>query len=110
MSLEIQQESNSGKLRMRLLGELDIYAVATLRETLQKAITQYHEVELILEDVCEMDGAGLQILVAAKNEALCRGSRLLLGAHSVAVVQALQLCRLDSFFGDPIVLTREMPG
>lgn len=110
MSLDIQQESSSGKLQMRLLGDLDIYAVAALREALLKAITQFHEVELILEDICEIDGAGLQVLIAAKTEALCRGSRLFLSAHSVAVVQALQLCRLDSFFGDPIVLTKEMPG
>lgn len=95
---------------MRLLGELDIYAVAALRETFQKVITQHHEIELVLEDVCEIDGAGLQVLIAAKTEALCRGARLFLSAHSVAVVQALQLCRLDSFFGDPIVLTKEMPG
>ncbi|PKY11184.1 hypothetical protein B1757_05745 [Acidithiobacillus marinus] len=110
MSLDIQQENSSGKLQMRLLGDLDIYAVGALRETLQIALTQYHELELILEDVCEIDGAGLQVLVAAKNEALCRGSRLFLRDHSVAVIQALQLCRLDSFFGDPVVLTKEMPG
>ncbi len=109
MSLDIQQEVCAGRLQMRLSGELDIYAAAALRECLQKVVSQHHEIEMILADVSEVDGAGLQVLVAAKNEALRQGARLSLSDHSVAVVNALQLCRLDRFFGDPLVLTKEMP-
>jgi anti-anti-sigma factor len=109
MSLDIQQEVCAGRLQIHLSGELDIYAAATLRESLQQIVSQHHEIEILLADVSEVDGAGLQVLVAAKNEALRQGARLSLSDHSVAVVNALQLCRLDRFFGDPIVLTREMP-
>lgn len=108
MRLDIQQEVRAGRLQMRLAGELDIYAAAALHECLQKAIAQHHEIEILLADISEVDGAGLQVLVAAKNEALRQGARLSLSDHSVAVVNALQLCRLDSFFGDPILLTKEM--
>ncbi len=110
MSIDIQEELHGAKLQVRLGGELDIYAAATMREYLNTAMAKHHEIELNLEDVSDLDGAGLQILIAAKAEALRLGAQFNLTSHSVAVLKTLQTCRLSSFFGDPIVLTREMAG
>ncbi|MHB1736785.1 MAG: STAS domain-containing protein [Acidithiobacillus sp.] len=110
MRMDIQQEQNGAVQRLRLCGDLDIYAAASLREHILKALEQSHQVELLLEEIAEVDGAGLQVLVAAKAEALRLGVALYLSGHSRAVLDAMQLCRLMPYFGDPILLTRDMTG
>jgi anti-anti-sigma factor len=110
MVMNIHQRQQGRALQIRLAGELDIYAAATLREALLPILAQQHEIEIILDEVTEVDGAGLQLLIAAKGEAMRHGAQLQLSGHSVAVVKCLQLCRLTTYFGDPILLTKEMVG
>jgi anti-anti-sigma factor len=108
--MDIEQEQQGANLQIRLSGDLDIYAAASLRTHLLTMLQQHHEIELVLNEVAEVDGAGLQMLLATKAEALRLGGILRLTGHSVAMVRALQLCRLTAYFGDPVILTREMAG
>ncbi len=110
MAMEIQQERQGANLQIRLSGDLDIYAAAPLRTHLLTVLQQHHEIELVLDEVAEVDGAGLQILLATKAEAMRLGVILRLTGHSAAMVRVLQLCRLTAYFGDPVILTREMAG
>jgi len=107
MAMNIEQEQQGTNLQIRLSGDLDIYAAASLRTHLLSVLPQHHEIELVLNEVAEVDGAGLQILLAAKAEAIRLGVILRLTGHSVAMVRVLQLCRLTAYFGDPVILTRE---
>ena len=110
MTMDMQPEQNGATPRRRRAGALDIYAAASLRERLLTALRQNPQVELALEEVTEVDGAGLQVLMAAKTEALRLGVALHLSGHSRAVLNAMQLCRLTPYFGDPVLLTKEMAG
>lgn len=110
MAMEIQQERQGANLQIRLSGDLDIYAAAPLRTHLLTVLQHHHEIELFLDEVAEVDGAGLQILLATKAEAMRLGVTLRLTGHSAAMVRVLQLCRLTAYFGDPVILTREMAG
>lgn len=110
MAMDIDQEQQGANLQIRLSGDLDIYAAASLCTHLLSVLQQHHEIELVLNEVAEVDGAGLQMLLATKAEAMRLGVIMRLTGHSVAMVRALQLCRLTAYFGDPVILTREMAG
>ncbi|MBU2753228.1 STAS domain-containing protein [Acidithiobacillus sp. CV18-2] len=105
--MEIREERHGEQLQLGLQGNLDIYAVAQLRERLLSALASAHTLDIDLHQVEEIDGAGLQLLLALKRGASEQGCQLSLSNHPPAVVEAMELCRLSSFFGDPILLQRE---
>jgi anti-anti-sigma factor len=55
---------------IRLDGEVTIYQAAALRESLMEQFALLPAIELDLSAVAEMDTAGLQLVLAAKAEAL----------------------------------------
>ena len=86
-----------------LQGALDIYAAADVRARLSELITQHPLVELQMAAVDEIDASGVQILLAAKQQASNLEHSLKLSGHSPAVIDALELCDLLAYFGDPVV-------
>lgn len=87
-----------------LEGPLTIYTAAEHKALLLQSLQPGAEVELDLTGVDELDCAGLQLLVLAKQEASRMGCRLQLANHSPAVIDAFELSGLGSFFGDPILI------
>lgn len=85
-------------------GEMTIYNALELKDRLLAPLDQYAHMEIDLAGVSEIDSAGLQLLVMAKNEAKVRGKNLSISGHSPAVLEALDLCNLESFFGDPVLI------
>ena len=73
-----------------------------LRELLLAETTLHDIVDL--SGVSEIDTAGQQLLIAAKIRAMALGTTLRVIAHSPAVVEVLDLCRLGGFFGDPVLI------
>jgi anti-anti-sigma factor len=96
--------NQDGIARIALEGELTIYRAAELKETLLPQINGADVIELDLSQVSEIDSAGLQLLVAAKLEAMIRDKRLSMVGHSKPVLEVIDLCDLGGFFGDQIVL------
>ena len=97
----------SGENLYRILpleGGLTIYSVSEHMGLLLRALTPGAEVEVDLSALDELDCAGLQLLVLAKQEAHRQGCELRLSNHSPAVIEALELSGLVSFFGDPILI------
>lgn len=101
MDIQIQQAGPVCSISLR--GELDIYAAAAVREQLLPLLSHNPVIELQLAEVAEIDTAGLQILLAAKQMTSRSGQTLRLAGHSPAVLAALELCGLLSYFGDPVV-------
>ncbi|MDX1678795.1 STAS domain-containing protein [Arsukibacterium sp.] len=89
---------------MIIEGELSIYTAAELKPQLYHLIQQHSDISLDLSEVSEFDGAGLQLLIAAKREAVTRGHALRLNHHSLAVLEVFDLCNMASFFGDPLII------
>ena len=88
-------------------GELTVYAVHALKESLMAAWQADAHVHLDLSGVSEIDGAGVQLLIAAKREARERGGSLTLSGHPTQLIAALELADLAREFGDPLVLDQE---
>lgn len=97
---------------LTLAGELTIFTAAPLREQLLSTLADLppeQELELDLAQVSEIDSAGLQLLLAAKQSAQAQSRNLRLSRHSAAVLDLLDLCDLASHFGDPLILPSHHP-
>lgn len=91
-------------------GEMTIYTALELKDRLLAPLNQCVHMAIDLAGVSEIDSAGLQLLVMTKNEARARGKSLSISGHSPAVLEALDLCNLESFFGDPVLIrSQEYP-
>ncbi len=85
-------------------GELCIYTVASEKQALMEFLDSDDDLEITLAEVCEIDTAGLQLLIALKREAFQRQKKLHYRLHSKAVLEILELSNLMTVFGDPIIL------
>ncbi|GAB3541777.1 STAS domain-containing protein [Noviherbaspirillum agri] len=90
---------------VRVQGELNIYRAAELKEALLAQIAPGAALEIDLSGVTELDTAGLQVLMLAKNTARALGTDMKLVAHSPAVVDVLELLNLSAWFGDQVVIS-----
>lgn len=103
-------ETNGANSKVAIDGEITIYVVQEFKDALQETLKHAKDIEIDLSQVTEIDGAGLQLLIAAKTLTIARGSHLRLVAHSMPVLEALALGDLAGFFGDPIVMQAEAVG
>lgn len=90
--------------RLSLTGSLTIYEAAAAKDTLLGALAECQALELDLSQVEEMDSAGFQLLVLAKQEAARLDRRLNLVAHSACVREVLMFFDMVGFFGDPLLI------
>ncbi|WP_346204848.1 STAS domain-containing protein [Aeromonas salmonicida] len=97
-------ETGEHKTLVKVSGEMTIYTAAELKQTLTPLLYRQQTLELDLSQVSEMDSAGLQLLLAAKKTMQQGGYPLHLVMHSHAVLDALELCQLAAFFGDPTLI------
>lgn len=89
---------------MAISGELTIYTAAEWRQKLAALPADPPLIELDLADVSEIDTAGLQLLISARKTFSASGRQLHLVRHSTCVRELLEFCRLESHFGDPVVI------
>ena len=100
----IFDRGDSGWCRVAVEGDMTIYAALALKDKLLLPLAQCKAVEINLAGVSEIDSAGLQLLIVAKNEAQARGKTLTLTGHSQAVLDLMAQCDLQSFFGDYVLI------
>lgn len=86
--------------RVVIAGEMTIYTAREWRDHLLASMGAPGDVELDLRDVCDIDAAGIQLLVSLRMEADATGRCLRLVAISPKVEEALAFCRLTEFFRD----------
>jgi len=109
MTVTMTQRGNSS-CHWLIEGEMTIYNAMELKGALLAPFDQCADLEIDLAGVTEIDSAGMQLLILAKNEARARGKNVLLSGHSPAVLEVLDLCKLEGFFGDPVLVkSREYP-
>ena len=97
-------KKKSAATRIDIVGDLNIFNAAELRQRLLDAIVADKEVEVDLSRVSEIDSAGIQLMVAAKREAGSRNKVLRFTGHSAAVFDILELCDLAGHLGDPVLI------
>lgn len=94
-------------VQLSLDGPMTIYSAADVKSRLMTSLQGASLVELDLSHVTEMDTAGFQLLIMAKREAQRLEQTLRIVAHSHAVQEVIDFYNMDSFFGDPMILSAE---
>ena len=89
---------------LSLSEDLTIYHALEQKTRLLEALAECDELEIDLLQVCEIDSAGLQLLILLKKEALRTGKRVAIVAHSQAVHAVIDFCNLAAELGDPLVI------
>lgn len=98
------KKSPGKNAQLRVEGEMTIFRAAELKETMLAALEMANTLEVNLSGVTEFDTAGVQLLMLAKKTAQAAERELRLTGHSPAVLEALELLHLVSYFGDPVVI------
>ena len=102
--MQVFTEQRGTLHRLCLEGDLDIYTAADLKTALVHALSTTHELEIDLAQISAIDTSGIQLLAAAKREALGTGKTMRMVNHSAAVVELIELYDLAGWFGDPLLL------
>jgi len=100
-------KKDTGIFKFPIEGEMTIFRAAELKEAILPVITKHPEIEIDLSQVSEIDGAGLLLMVSIKLEARQQNKVLRFAGHSGAVTEAVDICDLSTFFGDPIVFSSQ---
>ena len=96
---------NDTTTQVDIVGDLNIFNVAELRQRLLDALAAAGEVEVDLSQVVDIDSAGLQLMLSAKREAKLRYKTLRLVGHSPAVFELIELYDLSTALGDPLLIS-----
>jgi anti-anti-sigma factor len=88
-------------------GPMTIHNALELKTAFMDAMLTAPNLELNLSAVTEMDAAGLQLLIMAKQHQAKNHHNLILLGHSEAVLDALELMGLVTWFSDPVVILRQ---
>lgn len=104
MSQESDNDDANEVTRIAIDGELTIYRAADLKVTVLEALRKSRVLEVDLSGVTELDTAGLQVLMLAKNTAAADKRELRLLNHSPAVVEIVEMLNLGAFFGDALLI------
>jgi anti-anti-sigma factor len=91
-------------LGISLDGEMTIYRAADLKVVVLEALRKTPVLEVDLSGVTELDTAGLQVLMLAKQTATAEQRELRLLQHSPAVVEIFEMLDLVAFFGDAVLI------
>ena len=83
---------------------MTIYEAMELQTLFSETLAKHQRIEVNLANVAEIDCAGLQLMVALKNDAVEQNKMMIFSAHSSEVIALLDLFNMAQFFGDPVIL------
>ena len=87
--------------RLHIHGELTIFRAMELKPVMLPNVPLE---EIDLSGVTEIDTAGVQLLMLAKQAALAGQRQLQLVGHSAAVIEVFELLNVAAYFGDHLVI------
>jgi anti-sigma B factor antagonist len=99
MGLTIGKEQSPDGSLIRVVGEVDLYSSPELRKAILKAVPSAEGgLAIDLAGVTYIDSSGVATLVEGLRSAREHGTGFALVSPSPAVMQVLELARLDSVF------------
>ena len=102
--MEITQEQSGDKCCLYMRGDCNIYHAETIKTFLLEILRTPASFDVDLSGVTEIDTAGIQVLMAAKNHAKAHGVELRLLGHSPPVLELIEIYDLAAWLGDPLVV------
>jgi len=83
-------------------GGVTLSYTTELKEVLLDALANHPDIEVRLQEVNEMDAAGIQVLWLAKREARQLQKTLRYVEHNPVIIELLQIYNLIEEFGDSL--------
>lgn len=108
--MEVTQEQSGDKCCLHVRGDCNIYHAEALKTLLLEALRTPVSFDMDLSGVTEIDTAGIQVLMAAKNHARAHGVELRLLGHSPPVLELIEIYDLAAWLGDPLVVAAADPA
>ncbi len=105
MTISFQKNNDVGYLGVD--DEMTIYTAAEQKAELLGHLYDCNEIELNLSNVTEIDSAGLQLLMVMKSEGIRLNHDVRFVHHSQPVIEIIELLKISTQFGDPIVIPSE---
>ncbi|KAF0813945.1 hypothetical protein IGB42_01624 [Andreprevotia sp. IGB-42] len=103
--MPITEQDRNGQLLLQLEGGLTIFQASELKDQLLQALSRTgNQIELDLSGVDELDTAGVQLLLALKQEAANQQKSVSYSHHSPTVLAAIDLLNLAATLGDPLLI------
>ena len=97
--MNLDDSNASSQMLLRIDGELSIFRAAELKPLF---MTDPLPLEIDLSGVTELDTAGVQLLMLAKNIATAQQRELRLVGHSQSVLEVLTLLNLSTYLGSSL--------
>lgn len=94
-------ERQKQRCRVYLDGEITIYQASALKDKLVEVLDDRRELVVDVDKVCEIDTAGVQLLLMVKRQRERLGLGLTLVPHSDAVLEVFDLLGLAGYFDSP---------
>lgn len=95
---------NTSKLAVLKPESMTIYEATELHTLFITTLRDYEQIEVDLSNVAEIDSAGLQLMVAFKNDAKKQKVSMSFTSHSREVIDLFDMFNMTRFFGDQVVL------
>jgi anti-anti-sigma factor len=102
--MSITVENHEAVECVRLAGELTIFTVSKMWQSMLQLLNGADEIEINLQGVSEIDTAGIQLLMLLKMAVEKRGRSARFINHSKEVLDGIELFDLASYFCDPLAL------
>ena len=83
---------------------MSIYEAQEIQETFAAALMKFENIEVDLINVAEIDSAGLQLMIALKNDAIKLTKNISFTNFSSEVVDLLELFDVSHLFSDTGVI------
>lgn len=99
MAMTVESEKSENGVLICVAGEVDLYSSPELRKAILKSVPSAGgEIGVDLSAVTYIDSSGVATLVEGLRSARESGAGFVLMSPSTAVLQVLELARLDSVF------------
>lgn len=96
--MEISTQQQNGKCRISIIGELNIYEAVEAKNRLMYMLPGCNALDMDLSQVSELDTAGIQVLILARQEAGKSGKAFALVTPSQPVQDLIETYNLAEFF------------
>lgn len=103
--MDMVSEKKDENLYIKLGGSLTVQHATTLHRNLLNLVSKKENLYINLENVTEIDTAGIQLLLALKREFQNTDRILVYHSHSPALLSIMDLYGLVNVFADPVRLT-----
>lgn len=103
--LKITKRRSGDQYNVWIKGDMTIYHAEEGKGRLLAILKDGKDVQIDLSGVAELDTAGFQLLLLAKQHSADKGYGVTLVSHSAAVVEVMDLYNMGAWFGDPVVLS-----